>query len=355
MSCLNHTPFPAIAFRQYNLAGDMLGVVSVRGTFLLTKDGPLALAREQVPLEMADLYDGDDPHRSQLVTQGNLVPFKPGTDITFVGAAYTDDGKPQQSWTCGLTVGPVSKDLRVYGPREWIATHDKPRPFRSAGSKQAWLLGEADPVSHVVLDWAKAFGGNMPPPADREPQQYERNPLGCGIVNGAMAEDGKRLPAPQIEAQDDPIIDWKSAYEPQNLGLIPPFWPQRLQFAGTYDDDWIRKRHPLLPKDFDFRFWQCAHPDLVAPDWLAGDEPFELRNLLYRYPVLRGELPGIRLEMRLPRPGGTGVAPFVLDGVHFDMRPKVGCVFLTWRAGFPWPDGRGMPEVVACDTLPEAV
>lgn len=355
MSCLNHTPFSAIAFRQYNLVGDVLGVVSVRGTFLLTKDGPLSLSREQAPLEMGDIYDSDDPHGSQLITQGNLVPFKPGTDITFVGAAYTDDGTPQKSWTCGLSVGPVTKDLRVYGPRNWIAERERPRLFRPARSKRIWRLGEAEPVSYVILDWAKAYGGTIPVPTDQQPQQYERNPLGCGIVNDVIDGGLGQLPAPQIEAPNDPIIDWKVAYEPQNTGLIPPFWPQRLRFAGTYDDEWIKHQHPLLPKDFDFRFWQCAHPDLVASGWLVGNEPFELRNLLHRYPVFRGELPGIHLEIQLPRKGGMGVAPLVLDGVHFDMRPGVGCVFLTWRAGFPWPDGQGQPSVVARDPLPEAV
>jgi hypothetical protein len=35
----------------------------------------------------------------------------------------------------------------------------------------------------------------------------------------------------------------------------------------------------------------------------------------------------------------------VLDGVHFDMRPGVGRVFLTWRIGFPWPERRGLPRL----------
>ena len=69
MSVLNRTPFPDIAFRQYNLAGDLLGVVSVRGTFKLVENGPLALAAEQEPLELADLYGGD-PHETDLLRQG---------------------------------------------------------------------------------------------------------------------------------------------------------------------------------------------------------------------------------------------------------------------------------------------
>ncbi|MFD1747401.1 DUF2169 domain-containing protein [Rhizobium helianthi] len=82
MSVENHTPFPALAFRQYNMAGDMMGVVVARGTFKLTKDGPLRLADEQYPLVMSDTYEGD-PHETPQVACTDLAPFKPGTDITW--------------------------------------------------------------------------------------------------------------------------------------------------------------------------------------------------------------------------------------------------------------------------------
>lgn len=327
-----------------------MGVVAVRGTFLLTKGGPLRPAKRQSPLVLADVYDGDDPYESQLVTQTDLVPFRRGTDITFNGAAYTDDGSKQKSWTCGLSVGPVSKTLRVHGPRDWIA---KRRTRLIGRNSREWALGEASAVSSVDLHWSKAYGGAIPSADGAPPSVFEANPLGCGIVSDTL--DADRVPAPQIESADDPISDWRKSYEPQNLGLIPPFWPQRLSYAGTYDDAWISDRHPLLPQDFDFRFWQCAHPDLITQRWLEGDEPFELRNLLRGHPWLGGQLPAIRMEMRLPMPDGTGVAPFLLDGVHFDMRPGVGFVFLTWRAGFPWPDGRGQPIISALDAIPEGV
>ncbi len=357
MSVINQTPFTAIAFRQYDLAGRMMGVVSVRGTFNLVEDGPLALAQNQAPLLPADEYAGD-PHETDMIAQSSLVPFKPGTDVTFVGAAYAPNEIPRASWTCGLTVGPVSKSLRVFGNRHWEAVRKpegKGRPKQSQrGRREGWVMGEAEPAQYVVLSWNKAFGGSDPSGLD-EKEAYPTNPIGRGIVSESAPEAVQRIPAPQIEDPDQPITDWRKKYEPQNIAPIPPFWPQRHQYAGTYDDAWLKHRYPMLPEDFDFRFWQCAHPDLVTQQWLKGDEPFELRKLIYQYPVVRGALPGIRLQMQLPRDGGTGVADFVLDGVHFDMRPDVGSVFLTWRAGFPWPDGKGVPEIVSHDPLPEAV
>ncbi|MFD1743836.1 DUF2169 domain-containing protein, partial [Rhizobium helianthi] len=40
---------------------------------------------------------------------------------------------------------------------------------------------------------------------------------------------------------------------PQPAGFAPlsPFWKDRAVLAGTYDDDWVANRHPLLPHDFD--------------------------------------------------------------------------------------------------------
>jgi len=82
MSVDNHTPFPALAFRQYNLSGDLLGVVVARGTFQLSNGGPLVLDGMQRPLVMSDTYEGD-PHQTPQLACTDLAPFKPRTDVTF--------------------------------------------------------------------------------------------------------------------------------------------------------------------------------------------------------------------------------------------------------------------------------
>ena len=48
--------------------------------------------------------------------------------------------------------------------------------------------------------------------------------------------------------------------------------------AGTYDDNWSRTRKPLLPRDFDRRFFNAAPPGLVALGYLKGNEPVTLLN-----------------------------------------------------------------------------
>ncbi|SFB48045.1 hypothetical protein SAMN03159496_04104 [Rhizobium sp. NFR07] len=344
MSVDNHTPFPALAFRQFNLNGDLLGVVVARGTFKLSNGGPLQVDPVQRPLVMSDTYDGD-PHQTSQMACTDLAPFKPSTDVTFVGASFAPDGVPASSWTCGLKVGSVEKKLRVHGPRTWRA---RVRPtWRGLIDRkrekvlEGWELTEGEAVSHVPIDWRLSFGGKI-----EGGEVFERNPIGVGLVDNVNFAEQPIWPAPQIEDEGCPILSIDDRPAPAGLGPISPFWQDRVDRAGTYDQEWLNNRHPLLPKDFDFRFWQVAHPDLVAERYFTGDEPFALRNLLPAHPLLEGSLPDIQLGVEIDRGTGPARGLMKLDGVHFDLRPGVGRVFLTWRCGFPWPIRAGLPSLL---------
>lgn len=345
MSVDNRTPFPALAFRQYNLEGDLAGIVVARGTFKLTDGGPLLIAEEQYPLVMSDAYEGD-PHQTPQLACTDLAPFKPGTDVTFLGAAFPPGGEATSSWTCGLTLGPVGKRLRVHGPRVWRAHTRKTWKGLLDRTKEDaldhWELTKGEPIEYLPLDWRLAFGGQE---ANEGGKPLVRNPIGIGLVDQASNLDRSEWPAPQIEDEALPILAVDDQPVPAGLGPLSPFWKDRAERAGTYDDAWLKQRHPLLPRDFDYRFWQAAHPDLVAEPWLQGDEEFELENLLPRREMLKGRLPGIGLYVEIDQRPGPSEGWMVLDGVHFDMRPGIGRVFLTWRCNFPWPERQGLPKM----------
>ncbi len=65
---------------------------------------------------------------------------------------------------------------------------------------------------------------------------------------------------------------------PQGFGPIPPWWLDRQSHAGTYDEAWRTTRAPRLSEDFDYRFFQIAHPSLIVPA-LDGDETVALDHL----------------------------------------------------------------------------
>jgi hypothetical protein len=65
----------------------------------------------------------------------------------------------------------------------------------------------------------------------------------------------------------------------------------RVKFAGTYDEKWQAERSPLLPEDFDDRFYQSSPVDQQSAQFLKGGEEVELLNLT----------PGGHLSFCLPR------------------------------------------------------
>jgi hypothetical protein len=126
----------------------------------------------------------------------------------------------------------------------------------------------------------------------------DANPIGMGFTEPwyLKATGLKKIPAPQIDCALDPVLEIGRSYRPRGFGTIARSWQPRLGLAGTYDDNWLRERWPGLPDDFDFAYWNCAHPDLRVP-YLRGDEIIELTNLT----------PGGKLTFQLP-----GSTPFVL-------------------------------------------
>ncbi|MBB2753973.1 UNVERIFIED_ORG: hypothetical protein GGI57_004705 [Rhizobium aethiopicum] len=346
MELINRLPFPAMAFRQFDANGDLDCVVSVRGTFVHRQGEALAIAAKQEDFQWEDAYDGD-PHAGPLLRQTDLTPEKAGTDITFLGNAYAPNGAPARSWQVGLRVGELSKKLEVHGPRFWRPViKEKWAGFSAREAKRVladWQLSEAEPVSQVPMCWSKAYGGQIPATGDPEtetPADVEaRNPLGCGIVNLDMPSDHAPVAAPQITSPGE-TLNWREPAEPQGLGLVSPWWRSRQQHAGTYDDVWLNERHPLLPRDFDARFWQCAHPDLIAVPRLAGDEDYQLDDLHPRFARAAGRLPGMTLGVRCVGHDRDEWHVLSLDGVHFDWRDDER-VMLTWRARFSLAEALG--------------
>lgn len=55
------------------------------------------------------------------------------------------------------------------------------------------------------------------------------------------------------------------------FGQLPPWHLDRVRWAGTYNDLWRTQRSPLLPRDFNPRFYNCAPLDQQLPDYPAGE------------------------------------------------------------------------------------
>lgn len=326
-----------LAFEPAFLAdeeGRPLFVPIVKGTWRIVDGARLELAEEQVPVNLAGEYWGN-PDTTSYKYEPECVFFKPATDVALIGHAYPAE-RGATEVAVGLRVGPVQKVVRVVGDRFWVKgangrpTMTPPRPFE-----------------RIALRYECAFGGWDRNDPDPNRHSFEpRNPLGIGFrLRWWDTEQAVRLPS--LEDPQRPIKSLSDRPPPAGFGFTSPNWQPRAAFAGTYDAAWMKTRMPLLPKDFDRRFFNAASPGLIAPGHLKGDEPVIVVNASPRgriaFHLPRVAAPEIGVELRGRR---HETLPTLLDTVIVNTDEDL--VILVWRAHLAV---RNVPQDVAAITL----
>lgn len=266
MLITNETSFPHFGFEHYDLAGQMVHVCVVRGTFDISSTGILAATPAQQPPVMVDTHYGD-PRNSSMREESDLALFKPQSDIYFTDpVACSPTNMPEKSWVVRISVGSRSQSFVVTGERSW-----------KRNSIGAWVLSEPEPCVAVPIRYELAFGGSI-----REGQKTsvcDQNPIGRGFASESGLRDYSNIPAPQIEAQDDPILQVGKPYRVVGLTPVGRGWSPRRQRAGTFDQAWREQRWPLMPTDFELNYHNCAPPALQYQGFLRGDEAISIEGL----------------------------------------------------------------------------
>lgn len=315
----NRTPFADNHTWVRDRTGAEVWLVAIRATFVIHADGAVSIADAQEPVCLAPRYRGE-PGQSSLLYDTDLAHTKTTTDVLVHGHAYAPRGEPATQVDVTLKLAGVEKTLRVHGDRTW--------------EKGIWglSLSSAHPFTRLPLIYERAFGG-----ADREssnPAEHswdERNTVGTGFAVAASHLKGKR--APNIEYPEAANSSSRDRPRPAGFGPIPSDWLPRRGFGGTYDEKWKLHRLPLLPDDFDERFYQCAPADQQTPSFLRGGEPVELRNLT----------PLGLLQFRLPRVA-FGFETYFSTGERIAhqaklhtviLEPDVPRVMLVWHTQLP--------------------
>jgi hypothetical protein len=278
----NHTPFAAERCWVRDKNGAEVWLVAVRATFDIFPDGVIEIAEKQEAVYMAPVYSGE-PGKSSLLYESDLHHTKTTTDILLHGHAYAPSGRKVRYLDVSLKVANIFKQLRVYGDRYW-----------QQGLTGGTGVSCPEPFEKMSITYERAFGGTDQKAASPEKHGWEpRNPIGRGF---ALAEEhlmGERLP--NIEYPDQLISSWKQRPLPAGFGPISGCWQPRLKLAGTYDKKWEEEKQPLLPDDFDERYYQCAPADQQAAGWLRGGELVELCNLTPQG-LLKFRLPQVNLH-----------------------------------------------------------
>lgn len=308
----NRTPFTVDLSILRDEEGIDTGVAVIKSTFTIAPD--IIVSKSQMPVIKNDEYRGKPGHSSLKYASEITLP-KPATDIVMIGNAYAQNRKKLH---VSLKVGDYSKTVAVFGDRYWK---------RTLGFH---FITDPKPFTKIPLIYEKSFGGVDVHGSDKNKIECEpRNPVGCGfkIRKGRKRAAGLKLP--NIEDPDHLVRSIKHRPMPAGFGYIAPAWEPRKSFTGTFDEKWEKYRAPYLPEDFDSRFLNCAHPDLITDGYLQGGEEVFIENATWGK-IIKFNLP--KMEFK---------AVFNIDGRKIIHQPALDTLILEpddnrfsmiWRA-----------------------
>lgn len=327
MELINGTNFDLRATEALDKDGRPWLVVAAKATYRIPSDPNEVpqLAEKQRKLLYKDVFEGEEGLSAPLF-ENDFVPIKSRCDVIVKGSAHSPRGNAVTKLTVGISVGPINKAVRVVGSRRWLK--------RLSGYEPS----EPEPFVEMPVTYSRAFGGMFDHSAigSDDPNDFLAHPanlVGCGYARGKFLRLVEGRPVPNIEAPNSPIEAPDVLHVPASLGPIARNWAPRLSWAGTYDQRWQDEIFPLLPPDFDDRFYQCAPLDQQMP-FPRGGEEVTLLNLSRGGGVTRFRLPDLALPMvALSRSRvQTALAP-VVDTLA--METDEGSFDIVWRARMP--------------------
>jgi hypothetical protein len=106
-----------------------------------------------------------------------------------------------------------------------------------------------------------------------------------GVPSGSSRSRGFAAEVGPVRVSGDLSTPWR-------FGPVGRDDKRRLRYAGTYDQDWLENRMPLVPVDFDLRYHQAAPTDQIVPGYLKGDEMLRFSNLRGDGQTAQARLPG---------------------------------------------------------------
>lgn len=317
----NHTPLSVSLVPGLDKEGVDFVTTIMKGKFTIVPgQSRLKFADEPATIFQADEYFGE-PDKSSVRYEADVAMRKRGTDIVVNGHAYAPNGRAI-SVDASVQVGNSKKTCRVFGDRLWE---------KSKSAVMSWAPSRPAPFERMPLGYEHAFGGVDPKtPQGQVPQFSAANPIGKGF----QREPTEGLPLPNIEDPRHLIERWEDRPAPAGFGFIGRGWKPRVDLAGTCDAHWKQTRFPLLPADFDDRYFNGAHPDLITPGLLRGGERVALTQLCASGP-LSFDLPVWTDPVTVVIKGDRQVYIPVLDTIVIE--PDDLSALITWRVTAPCP------------------
>ena len=330
---LNYTPFSAARFILLDQHCRQLVLVVLNATFEARPGRRLQVAEQQVPILDTDVYYGE-PGLSSVQYEADVALEKTSVDVVVNGQAFATGGRKASAVPVGIRVGDLCKQLIVCGDRYW------------------GLLGPSfpEPFETMPIIYERAFGGIDTRPSDPKKRYADpRNPIGVGFRRAHSLAPDVTTELPNIEYPGRPTLYGDDRSEPAGLGIVSRAWLPRVSFAGTYDDEWQRSQCPLLPLDFDPRYYQASPLDQQSTT-IKGGEAVEVTNMtpegLWQF-----ILPQLDVPLRLVYEDRHASANLILDTILIE--PEKYRFVLKARAKVPVLRNKGpLREIVIGHVTP---
>lgn len=305
----NTTPFAAAIALFPNEQGiDTLYTIA-KATFQIGRQW--TLLEEQAEPCKEDIYWGE-PGLSSLRQASDYHTGKSGTDVLVTGHASAPEETLVSKLDVSVQVGASSKAIRVFGDRIW----DNGR------------ISSAQPFTSMPIVYERAFGGVDI--LDGQLRAAEaRNPVGMGFAGKRNSAEMNGLSLPNLECPRQQIQDYRDTPRPACFAAVAPNWQPRIAYAGTYDDHWKQHRAPFLPDDYQARFMNVAHPDLICTEFLKGGEPVRITGM-HPGGDMAFNLPMVNLLSKAQVAGKEVRAAFDLETVLIDTTLMQ--VSMVWRS-----------------------
>lgn len=322
----NQTPLPALLKAQADAEGKPHALLVAKCTWRLD-NGRMAGAEQQIglrqeplrlPLGELALCDAQRQALAQRLGEEviwldhDVSPPKPLFDVVLAGyatrrAKAEDKGKPPASFEAGLRIGNHVAGICVHPPRYWK------RGLLGYSETPLVAFVERVPLCYALADCEGGFALEAP--------------------------EDQSVWLPWIEAIKQPSQRRKYGKAAAGLSYWPESAPHRLRHMGTYDDAWQDERAPALPKDFNPRFYNVAHPALQLDEAPAPGTDIRLANL-GEAPVIDSRMPALRLAAQGTTAGGQSLAAIDLRPDTLLIEPEHNRLSMIWRAMLPNPSGR---------------
>lgn len=325
MELQNYTPFPSLVWENANSSDDwyVTFISKVKLDIKTKKDSEqlyLQLSSNQGELNLSEVFYGK-ADESSVKYDSDLITYKKNSDVIINANSYSYY-EEKKSWQCGVKIFDPNNNLI----KDYFLNVKGKKELMKLGL--IWIPSLREKASEVPLIYEKSYGGTIRNKDEKVIKMYPYNPVGCGIKK--IADINDTTYAPQISHANKLFTK-----APAGFGFIGKTWKSRLKYIGTYDDNWVKNKHPYLPDDFDYMYYQAANPELIMDGYLEAGTIIELYNLTKNSNLAYFKVPNFELVARLKFHIGETFQKMNLDTLIIDINDEdeaKHCIYASYRA-----------------------